>query len=136
MPTSPAAARGWCVRLARELGREHRKARGGVLRADTGGIEVVQASLFERYGGRSVHSPDAWHDLWRHGALVCEVLARSLGAEWSDVASSDVSTWTMLLPDGTRLWPFARVLRYVAMGPKERDLVSYQLELMLRAAQG
>jgi hypothetical protein len=31
------------------------------------------------------------------------------------------------------VWPFARVLRFVAMGHKERDLVSYYLELQARA---
>jgi hypothetical protein len=32
-------------------------------------------------------------------------------------------------PEPTRVWPFARVLRFVAMGHKERDLVAYYLEL-------
>lgn len=35
--------------------------------------------------------------------------------------------------DVMRVWPFGRVLRFVAMGHKERDLVSYYLELDLRA---
>jgi hypothetical protein len=39
----------------------------------------------------------------------------------------------MSVPPGTRVWPFARLLRYVAMGPKERDLVSYYLELKWRS---
>jgi hypothetical protein len=32
-----------------------------------------------------------------------------------------------------RVWPFARVARFVAMGHRERDLVSYYLELEARA---
>jgi hypothetical protein len=32
-----------------------------------------------------------------------------------------------------RVWPFGRVMRFVTMGHKERDLVSYFLELDLRA---
>ncbi len=28
-----------------------------------------------------------------------------------------------------RVWPFGRVLRFVVMGHRERDLVSYYLEL-------
>jgi hypothetical protein len=32
-----------------------------------------------------------------------------------------------------RVWPFGRVMRFVAMGHKERDLVSYFLELDSRA---
>jgi hypothetical protein len=79
----------------------------------------------------------------RNGAFLSELLARRLGAFWVDLESSDSARWAMLIPasearagasmqyppEPTRVWPFARVLRFVAMGHKERDLVSYYLEL-------
>jgi hypothetical protein len=35
--------------------------------------------------------------------------------------------------ENLRVWPFGRVLRFVVMGHKERDLVSYYLDLEARA---
>ena len=39
----------------------------------------------------------------------------------------------MVLPSQVRVWPFGRVLRLIAMGNRERDLVSYYLELCARS---
>jgi hypothetical protein len=39
----------------------------------------------------------------------------------------------MLVPPATRVWPFGRILRLIAMQHRERDLVSYYLELTARA---
>ena len=68
----------------------------------------------------------------RHGAFLSEILARTLGAEWTDIALSEIGYWSMLVPPSTLVWPFGRVLRLVAMQHKERDLVSYDLELQAR----
>jgi hypothetical protein len=37
------------------------------------------------------------------------------------------------VPPSTRVWPFGRILRLIAMQHNERDLVSYFLELQGRA---
>ena len=56
-----------------------------------------------------------------------------------DLESAEAGRWAMLIPslqrpdEVARVWPFARVLRFVTMGHKERDLVSYYLELEARA---
>ena len=71
----------------------------------------------------------------RHGAFLSELIARRLGGAWVEVQSRDAGTWAMLVPSRSRpdelvrVWPFGRVLRFVAMGHRERDLVSYYLEL-------
>ena len=41
----------------------------------------------------------------------------------------------MIVPPDTRVWPFGRVARLVAMGHKERDLVSYFFELRVARAR-
>ena len=68
-----------------------------------------------------------------HGAFLSEILARRLGAEWTDLAISEMGYWAMNVPPGTRVWPLGRVIRYVTMQHRERDLVSYFLELQARA---
>jgi hypothetical protein len=133
MPRTVADARALFTHLARELGHEYRVKRGVELRTDVNALEAMQAHLFEAYFGKNVRSLDDWLDVRRHGALLGEILVRTLGAEWTDISASELGYWAMTVPHvgagGTRVWPFARVLRYVAMGPKERDLVSYYLEL-------
>ncbi len=75
----------------------------------------------------------------RHGGFLSELVARRLGGTWVDVESRDAGTWAMVVaprsrPDEMmRVWPFGRVLRFVAMGHRERDLVSYYLELEARS---
>jgi hypothetical protein len=119
---------------ARELGREYEEKLGIDLRADISGVEAIQRVLLERYSTRSVTSPEAAADVCRHGAFLSEILARSFGAFWVDIGPSDVGYWAMVLPPGTRVWPFGRILRLIAMQHNERDLVSYFLELQGRAA--
>jgi hypothetical protein len=137
MPRTAAEARALFTHLARELGREYRVKRGVELRTDANALETMQAHLFEAYFGKNVRTLDDWLDVRRHGALLSEILVRTLGAEWTDISGSELGYWAMEVPHAghgaTRVWPFARVLRYVAMGPKERDLVSYYLELRSRA---
>ncbi len=133
VPRNPTEARILFTYLARELGEEYRTKRGVELRTDIAAIEAMQSRLYEAYHGSKVHSLEDWLDVRRHGALLSEILVRTLGAEWTDVNPRELGYWSMTFPSGTRVWPFARVLRYVAMGPKERDLVSYYLELKWRS---
>ncbi len=136
LPRSVIDARIQFTFLARELGREYDEQLGIVLRADISGVEAMQRVLLERYQGRSVATVDGAADIRRHGAFLSEILARSFGAFWVDIGPSDVGYWAMLVPPGTRVWPFGRILRLIAMQHNERDLVSYFLELQARAARG
>ena len=69
----------------------------------------------------------------RHGAFLSEILARRLDAEWIDISPTELGHWVMIVPPDTRIWPFGRISRHISMGQKERDLVSYFLELTARA---
>jgi hypothetical protein len=136
LPRTVAEARALFTHLSRELGRECRIKRGIELRTDPNALEAMQAHLFDAYYGKNVRSLEDWLDVRRHGAFLSEILVRTLGAEWVDITASELGYWAMTVPHvasgATRVWPFARILRYVAMGPKERDLVSYYLELKSR----
>jgi hypothetical protein len=133
IPRTIPEARTLFTHLSRDLGSEYRVEHGIELRTEVAAIEAMQAHLFEKYHGHKVRSLDDWLDVRRHGAFLSEILSRTVGAEWIDISSSELGYWTMSVPNGTRVQPFARVLRYLAMGPKERDLVSYYLELRHRA---
>ena len=142
-PRAPPAARLAFTFLARELGRELRMRHGVEVLTDLEGLELAQRYLRERLTDGRVKTRDDERELMRNGAFLSELLARRLGAFWVDLESSDSARWAMLIPAGearegaaveyppepTRVWPFARVLRFVGMGHKERDLVSYYLEL-------
>jgi hypothetical protein len=142
-PRAPPAARLAFTFLARELGRELRMRHGVEVLTDLEGLELAQRYLRERLADGRVKTRDDERELMRNGAFLSELLARRLGAFWVDLESSDSARWAMLIPasearegasmhyppEPTRVWPFARVLRFVAMGHKERDLVSYYLEL-------
>jgi hypothetical protein len=119
--------------LSRELGAEYEQL-GIELVTDVSGIESMQGILLERYASRAVTTPEAAADVRRHGAFLSEILARTFGAFWVDIGPSDVGYWAMVVPPGTRVWPFGRILRLIAMQHNERDLVSYFLELQARAA--
>ena len=93
----------------------------------------MQQHLRRRYSGAQISDPKVAWELRRHGALLSETLARSLGADWEDVSPSEPGYWTMWIPPGTRSWPIGRVYRFVALGQRQRDLVSYYLELEDRA---
>jgi hypothetical protein len=133
LPTSVLEARIQFTLLSRELGLDYRLKRGIDLRADLSGIEAMQAVLLESFPDHVVHTPDEAYELRRHGALLSEILARRLDAEWLDISPNELGYWVMIVPPDTRVWPFGRVVRLVAMGHKERDLVSYFLELQGRA---
>ncbi len=136
LPRTVLDARVQFTFLARELGREYDEQMGITLRADISGIEAMQRVLLERYKTRAVGTPEAAGDVRRHGAFLSEILARTFDAFWVDIGPSDVGYWAMVVPPGTRVWPFGRILRLIAMQHNERDLVSYFLELQVRAASG
>jgi hypothetical protein len=138
-PRNPTAARLVCTYLARDLARELRARHGIELRSDLDGLETAQRYLREALVDGRVRTPDEERELMRHGAFLSELVARRLEGRWVDVDSRDAGVWAMLVPSRSRtdevlrIWPFGRVIRFVVMGHKERDLVSYLLELEARA---
>jgi hypothetical protein len=126
-------ARIQCTAMARELGMLYRTQHGIELRNDIASLEVIQAELVARYHETGVRTVAAMLDLRRHGAFLSEMIARTLKATWLDVGPKELGHWTMFVPPDTRVWPFARVLRFVTMSSKERDLVAYFLELHTRS---
>lgn len=128
-PATPTHARVAMIRLARDLARDYRLWYGKTLRCDVIAIDGMQQHLTQRYAGASItDEPVAW-ELRRHGALLSEVLARKLGGAWVDVAPTEPGYWAMLLGDDLRTHPIGRVYRFVSLGHRERDLVSYFIEL-------
>jgi hypothetical protein len=138
-PRTSAAARRTCTLLARELGRVLRERHGVAPRNDVEGLETAQRYLREALVEGRVRTPDEQREVMRQGGFLSELLARRLGARWVDLESPEAGCWAMLVPSRSRsdevarVWPFARVLRFAAMGHKERDLVSYYLELEQRS---
>jgi len=134
-PRTPDQARLAFTFLARELGRELRIRHGVTLRSDVGGLELAQRYLYEALAGDRPENLEEDREVMRHGAFLSELLARRLGARWVDLEPADPSQWAMLVPSragsprAARTWPIGRVLRFVALRYKERDLVSYLLEL-------
>lgn len=131
-PRSILEARIHFTHLARQLGIRYRQELGIELTADVAGIEVMQRQLAGRYDSHLVRTPEEAEDVRRHGALLSEIILRQLNAEWADLSSTELGYWAMLVPPDTRIWPFGRVLRFISLGHKERDLVSYFLELQTR----
>jgi hypothetical protein len=121
------------VRLARELGHDYAQRYGVHLKLDPMALDWMQRHLRERWPRGLVEGPQATRDVHLHGAVLSELLARSLGALWTDVAPSEVGYWAMFVPPRTRIWPFARVYRFIAMGHLEKDLISYYFDLRARA---
>jgi hypothetical protein len=134
-PRTDPSARLACTYLARELGREIRARYGVEAHSDVDGLETAQRFLREELIDGRIRTADELRQVMRQGGFLSELLARRLGARWVDLDSTEPGRWAMLVPSRSRsdevarVWPFARVLRFVAMGHKERDLVSYYLEL-------
>jgi len=133
-PRNPREARIFCTFLARELARDLRVHHGVELRSDVEGLEVAQRYLREAVLEAHARGIDE-RELLRHGAFTSELVARRLAGRWADIEAQDPRRWAMLVPSASRpdevarVWPFARAARFAAMGHKERDLVSYYLEL-------
>ena len=142
-PRAPPAARLAFTFLSRELARELRMRHGVEIHTDLEGLEIAQRYLREKLSDGRVRSREDERELMRNGAFLSELLARRLGAHWADLEATDSARWAMLVPavpssqaeprEPSRVWPFARVSRFVAMGHKERDLVSYYLEVEARS---
>jgi hypothetical protein len=134
-PRTAHAARLAFTYLARELGREIRVRYAVEIRTDLDGLEIAQRYLHEAVPGEGPTNAEEEREILRHGAFLSELLARRLGAQWADLEPSDPARWAMLIPSRTasanvsRVWPLGRVLRFVAQRHRERDLVSYYLEV-------
>lgn len=139
LPRNPPAARVMCTFLARELARELRVRHAIELRGDVDSLELAQRYLRESLVDGRVRTTDERREILRNGAFLAELLARRLSGRWVDLESKEPGRWAMLIPSRSRpdevarVWPFARVLRFVAMGHRERDLVAYYLELEARS---
>jgi hypothetical protein len=132
VPRTPLEARVMFTQLARELARDYRLWYGSALRTDTLAIDAMQRHLRRMGEEGRTKGPAAMWELQRHGAMLSEILARALGAVWVDVAPSELGYWAMLVPPATRTWPFGRLYRFLTMGHREKDLVSYYLDLDAR----
>jgi hypothetical protein len=136
LPTTPLEARIALTRLAREVARDYRLAYGKTLRCNVLAVDAMQQHLAHRFQGAQISDPGVAWELRRHGALLSEIVSRALGGAWVDVGPSEPGYWAMLVPPSTRTWPIGRVYRFVALGHRERDLVSYYLDLEGRAKAG
>jgi hypothetical protein len=132
LPQNPLQARAAMTRLARDLARDYRLWYSKTLRCDVMAVEAMQEHLANRYAGAPISEPSVAWELRRHGALFSEIIARALGGDWVDVAPTEPGYWAMFVPPATRTWPIGRVFRYVALVNRERDLVSYYLDLDAR----
>lgn len=133
IPGSEVEARVAFTCFARDLAREFRLRYGVTCKTDVATVEVLQRSLRELFPTGEVVDRQGVIEVRRHAALLSELLVRVMGGYWIDIFSSDLADWAMYVPPATRVWPFARVMRYVVMGNQETDLVSYYLELEARA---
>jgi hypothetical protein len=131
-PTTPLQVRTAMTRLARSLARDYRLWYGTTLRCNVLAVDAMQRHLAQRFVGANLTDPKIESELQRHGGLLSEILARTLGAEWVDISPTEPGYWAMLVAS-TRFWPIGRVYRFVTLGRSERDLVSYYLDIEARA---
>jgi hypothetical protein len=129
LPKTVTDARVQFTLLSRELGKEYRIKYGVELRTDIPSLQRMQKHLLDALPDGKIRTSGQAHEVRRHGAFLSEVLARNLGAEWVDVGPSELGYWAMIVPPKTRVWPFARIVRLIAMGDADRDLVNYYAEL-------
>jgi hypothetical protein len=132
LPRTPVEARVTMTRLSRDLARDYRLWYGKSLRCNVLAVDAMQQHLAHRFAGAPISDAGVAWELRRHGALVSEIFARGLGGVWVDIGPSEPGYWAMLLPAGLRVLPIGRVYRFVALGNREKDLVSYYLDLEAR----
>jgi hypothetical protein len=92
----------------------------------------MQRHLRRRFDDKSIDKDGGTKVLWelmRHGALLSETLARSLGGVWADVTVDEPGRWAMALYPDIRVWPIGRVYRFFQQGNGETDLVAFYLDL-------
>jgi hypothetical protein len=113
---------------SRELARRYRHDDGVELRLDSRTFSSMQRHLIERFPSRLVSSPEEAREAELHGALLSELLARLLDADWADITPTELGYWAMTIPTrdgaGKRVWPFGRILRFIASGGED-DLVAF-----------
>jgi hypothetical protein len=136
LPRTPLQARVAMTRLSRDLARDYRLWYGKSLRCNVLAIDSMQQHLSHRFAGAPIEDESVAWELRRHGALLSEILARCLGAEWVDIGPSEPGYWAMIAPPQTRLYPIGRVYRFVSLGNRARDLVGYYLDLDSRVREG
>jgi hypothetical protein len=128
VPRTPLEARIRFSADARELARRYRHEDGIELRLEPRSIPAMQRRLAQRFAGRVVSSAEEAREAELHGALLSELLARLLDAEWTDISPSELGYWAMVVPSkdgsGKRVWPFGRVLRFIASGGDD-DLMAF-----------
>jgi hypothetical protein len=132
LPRTPLQARIAMTRLSRDLARDYRLWYGKTLRCNVLAVDAMQQHLSHRYAGASIADEKVAWELRRHGSLLSEILARALGGVWVDIGPTEPGYWAMAIPPSTRLWPIGRVYRFVALGNRERDLVSYYVDIEAR----
>jgi hypothetical protein len=131
-PRDPLLARIAMTRIARALGRDYRLWYGTTLETDVFAIDVMQRHLRRRFvdwRSSAKQRLELEAELTRHGALLSEILARSLGSEWSDLSSEDPREWTMTVPPEVAVQPIGRVHRFFRKGHEEPDLVAFYTDL-------
>jgi hypothetical protein len=129
LPATADEARVLFTRLTRELAVDYRETLGIAIHTDLEGLEAMQRYLIETLPTGAVRTPGEAREVRRHGAFLSEVLARRLGAYWADISGNELGHWKMIVPPSTQVWPFGRIVRFIRMRHRERDLVSYFLEL-------
>lgn len=122
------------TRLSRDLGRSYRLWYGTTLKTDVTAIDAMQRHLRRRFADPPAdenHARRLELELTRHGALLSEILARALGAQWApiDFVSQPPGHWSMLVPPGIGVWPIGRMYRFYRQGHRESDLVTFYMEL-------
>ena len=129
VPSTPLEARIRFTLESRELGRRYRRESGVELRLEPRALPVLQRRLAEQFPQRVVTTPEEAREAELHGALLSELLARVLDAEWVDISPSELGYWAMVVPvrgggGVKRVWPFGRILRFIASGGED-DLVAF-----------
>jgi hypothetical protein len=131
-PRDPLLARIAMTRIARAIGRDYRLWYGTTLETDVFAIDGMQRHLRRRFvdaRASAKQRAELEAELTRHGALLSEILARALGAEWTDLSSEDPREWTMVVPPDVVAQPIGRVHRFFRKGHEEPDLVAFYTDL-------
>ena len=128
VPRSSIEARVRFTLDARELARRYRHEDGIELRLEMRAIQAMQRRLALRFEQRVVSTPEEAREAELHGALLSELLARLLDAEWTDVTPSELGYWSMVVTtragEEKQVWPFGRILRFIASGGED-DLFAF-----------
>ena len=98
VPRTPLEARVRFSMDARELARRYRREDGIELRLETRTLGSVQRHLAQRFAGRVVTTAEDAREAELHGALLSELLARLLNAEWVDIGPTELGYWAMIVP--------------------------------------